>query len=99
MAIKASDNFKVYKNPNGPDISTLNRPIIENYNSLRGAPRRRQFVTNPGDNRYTIGGHSVTFLPHNSGKGNVTGHNTSGIDTGNVRARSQRALPAKFQFI
>ena len=29
MAIKASDNFKVYHNPNGPDISTLNRPIIE----------------------------------------------------------------------
>lgn len=29
MAIKASDNFKVYHNENGPDISTLTRPIIE----------------------------------------------------------------------
>ena len=29
MAIKASDNFKLYKNPNGPDITTVNRPIIE----------------------------------------------------------------------
>ena len=29
MAIKASDNFKVYRNPNGPNISTVQRPIIE----------------------------------------------------------------------
>jgi len=29
MAIKASDNFKVYHNPNGPDISTVMRPVIE----------------------------------------------------------------------
>ena len=29
MAIKASDNFKTYKNPNGPDITTVARPIIE----------------------------------------------------------------------
>ena len=29
MAIKASDNFKVYHNPNGPDISTVNRPVIQ----------------------------------------------------------------------
>jgi beta-glucosidase len=29
MAIKASDHFKVYHNENGPDISTLARPIIE----------------------------------------------------------------------
>ena len=29
MAIKASDNFKVYHNPNGPDISTVTRPVIE----------------------------------------------------------------------
>ena len=29
MAIKASDNFKVYHNENGPDISTVTRPIIE----------------------------------------------------------------------
>ena len=29
MAIKASDNFKVYRNENGPNISTLTRPVIE----------------------------------------------------------------------
>ena len=29
MAIKASDNFKVYHNEGGPDISTLTRPILE----------------------------------------------------------------------
>ena len=29
MAVKASDNFKVYKNPNGPTISTVSRKIIE----------------------------------------------------------------------
>ena len=29
MAKKASDNFKLYKNPNGPDITTVARPIIE----------------------------------------------------------------------
>ena len=29
MAIKASDHFKVYENPNGPKISTLARPVIE----------------------------------------------------------------------
>ena len=29
MAIKASDNFKVYRNANGPTISTLTRPVIE----------------------------------------------------------------------
>ena len=29
MAIKASDNFKVYQNENGPVISTLIRKIIE----------------------------------------------------------------------
>ena len=29
MAIKASDNFKVYKNPNEADISTVKRPILE----------------------------------------------------------------------
>ena len=29
MAVKASENFKVYQNPNGPVISTVNRPIIE----------------------------------------------------------------------
>ena len=29
MAIKASDNFKVYHNPNGPDISTVARPVFE----------------------------------------------------------------------
>lgn len=29
MAKKASDNFKLYRNPNGPDITTVARPIIE----------------------------------------------------------------------
>ena len=29
MAKKASDNYKVYHNPNGPDISTVSRAIIE----------------------------------------------------------------------
>ena len=29
MAKKASENFKLYKNPNGPDITTVARPIIE----------------------------------------------------------------------
>ena len=29
MAIKASDNFKTYRNPNGPTITTVTRPIIE----------------------------------------------------------------------
>ena len=29
MAIKASDNFKTYKNPNGPDITTVARPVFE----------------------------------------------------------------------
>ena len=29
MAIKASDNFRVYRNENGPNISTLTRPVIE----------------------------------------------------------------------
>ena len=29
MAIKASDNFKVYHNENGPDITTVTRPIME----------------------------------------------------------------------
>ena len=29
MAVKASDNFKTYKNPNGPDITTVARPVIE----------------------------------------------------------------------
>ena len=29
MAIKASENFKVYKNPNGPTITTVKRPVIE----------------------------------------------------------------------
>ena len=29
MAKKASDNFKLYQNPNGPDITTVARPIIE----------------------------------------------------------------------
>ena len=29
MAKKASENFKLYKNPNGPDITTVSRPIIE----------------------------------------------------------------------
>ena len=29
MAIKASDNFKLYKNPNGPDITTVARPVIQ----------------------------------------------------------------------
>ena len=29
MAIKASDNFKTYKNPNGPDITTVTRPVFE----------------------------------------------------------------------
>ena len=29
MAIKASDNFKTYRNPNGPTITTVKRPVIE----------------------------------------------------------------------
>ena len=29
MAKKASENFKVYRNPNGPDISTVSRPVLE----------------------------------------------------------------------
>jgi len=29
MAKKASENFKVYHNENGPDISTMTRPVIE----------------------------------------------------------------------
>ncbi len=29
MAIKASDNFKIYRNKDGQDISTLTRPVIE----------------------------------------------------------------------
>ena len=29
MAVKASDNFKVYENPKGPKISTVNRKVIE----------------------------------------------------------------------
>ena len=29
MAIKASDNFKTYHNPNGPTITTVARPVIE----------------------------------------------------------------------
>ena len=29
MAVKASDNFKTYRNPNGPAITTVIRPVIE----------------------------------------------------------------------
>ena len=29
MAKKASDHFKLYQNPNGPDITTVSRPILE----------------------------------------------------------------------
>ena len=29
MAIKASDNFKIYQNPNGPTITTVKRPVIQ----------------------------------------------------------------------
>ena len=29
MANKASELFKLYQNPNGPDITTVVRPIIE----------------------------------------------------------------------
>ena len=29
MAIKASDNFKVYRNENGPSIGTVTRNVIE----------------------------------------------------------------------
>ena len=29
MAIKASDNYKVYENPKGPKISTLTRKVIQ----------------------------------------------------------------------
>ena len=29
MAKKASENFKLYQNPNGPDITTVARPVIE----------------------------------------------------------------------
>ena len=29
MAIKASDHFKTYHNPNGPDITTVTRPVLE----------------------------------------------------------------------
>ena len=29
MAIKASDHFKTYRNPNGPTITTVTRPVIE----------------------------------------------------------------------
>ena len=29
MAVKASDNFKVYENPNGKTVSTVTRKIIE----------------------------------------------------------------------
>ena len=29
MAIKASDHFKCFHNPNGPDITTVNRPVFE----------------------------------------------------------------------
>ena len=29
MAKKASDNFKRYQNPNGPDITTVSRKVIQ----------------------------------------------------------------------
>ena len=29
MAVKASDNFKTYQNPNGPTITTVSRPVIQ----------------------------------------------------------------------
>ena len=29
MAMKASDHFKTYHNPNGPDITTVTRPVLE----------------------------------------------------------------------
>lgn len=29
MAKKASEHFKLFQNPNGPDITTVSRPIIE----------------------------------------------------------------------
>ena len=29
MAIKASAHFKTYHNPNGPDITTVARPVLE----------------------------------------------------------------------
>ena len=29
MAKKASENFKTYHNPTGPDITTVSRPILE----------------------------------------------------------------------
>ena len=29
MAVKASDNFKVYENPKGPKISTVSRNVIQ----------------------------------------------------------------------
>ena len=29
MAIKASEHFKTYHNPNGPDITTVARPVLE----------------------------------------------------------------------
>ena len=29
MSVKASEHFKIYHNPNGPDITTLTRPVLE----------------------------------------------------------------------
>lgn len=29
MAVKASDHFKTYHNPNGPDITTVSRTVLE----------------------------------------------------------------------
>ena len=29
MAVKASENFKTYVNPNGPTITTVARPVLE----------------------------------------------------------------------
>ena len=29
MAVKASDHIKYYRNPNGPTITTVARPVIE----------------------------------------------------------------------
>ena len=29
MAVKASDNYKVYENPNGPKVSSVTRKVIE----------------------------------------------------------------------
>ena len=53
MAIKASDHFKVFENPNGPRISTLNRPVIQAeglyFKDEGQAPQRRHADDDRGE--------------------------------------------------